>query len=133
MNISSFLKTKDDVIFVYDTDSVTDAIEKIQNCRFTSIPVLNNSEEYVGTLTSGDLLSALYEVGKKIVSQLKVSDIARNRDYTSVNIDSNVLVLLSRAADENFVPIVNDAGKFIGIVTRKVLINYFLDHNFIVL
>lgn len=37
--------------------------------------------------------------------------------------------LLSSAATQNFVPVVDDLGNFIGIVTRKDIICYFLDQQ----
>ena len=34
--------------------------------------------------------------------------------------------LIRRTVDQNFVPVVDDRGVFIGIVTRRVVINYLL-------
>ena len=34
--------------------------------------------------------------------------------------------LLAKAIDQNFVPVVDDRGSFVGIVTRKDIILYFM-------
>lgn len=133
MNILSFLKPKNEVVYVYDDESAEMAIKIMQHCRFTSIPILSRNGEYVGTLSEGDLLYALYEVGKESLNQIKVSNIKRNRDYESVNIGGTILSLVNKASNENFVPVVDDSRQFIGIVTRKTLLNYFFEHNFMVL
>jgi CBS domain-containing protein len=41
--------------------------------------------------------------------------------------------LIANAAEENFVPVVDENDHFMGIITRKTLLNYFFEHNFIVL
>ena len=38
--------------------------------------------------------------------------------------------LIGRAANQNFVPVVDDYDSFIGLVTRKAIINYCHDQLF---
>jgi CBS domain containing-hemolysin-like protein len=38
--------------------------------------------------------------------------------------------LISRAANQNFVPVIDDYGAFIGLITRKAIINYCQDKLF---
>jgi CBS domain-containing protein len=133
MNVVSFMKSIGEVVFVYDYQSVKEAIEVMQKERFTSIPVLSKDMEYIGTITEGDLLYAVYEVGRKIIDQIKISDVKRIRDYESVNVNSTIMTLLGKASNENFVPIVNDSNKLLGIVTRKKILEYFFETKFVVL
>ncbi len=133
MNILSFMKPVSEVIFVYDDQSVKDAIQIMEKERFTSIPVLSRDMQYIGTITEGDLLYTVYKVGRVAIDQIKVSDINRIRDYESVNINSTVATLLSRASNENFVPVVTDDNKLMGIVTRKKLLDYFFETKFLIL
>lgn len=133
MNILAFMKPKIDVIYMSENDTVRQAIEIMREHRFTSIPLLSKTGKYVGTVSEGDLLYILDEVGRDKVSHLKVNTIKRYRDHDAVNINETMLVLLSRASNENFVPIVDDSNQFLGIVTRKTLLDYFFEHNFMVL
>jgi CBS domain-containing protein len=133
MNILAFMKPKTDVIYMSENDTVRQAIEIMREHRFTSIPLLSKTGKYVGTVSEGDLLYILDEVGRDKVSHLKVNTIKRYRDHDAVNINETMLVLLSRASNENFVPVVDDSNQFLGIVTRKTLLDYFFEHNFMVL
>ena len=56
MNILFFLSPKQDLMYVYDDFTLRQTLEKWENNRYASIPVLNRRGEYVGTLTEGDIL-----------------------------------------------------------------------------
>ena len=58
MNILFFLSPKQDLMYVYDDFTLRQTLEKWENNRYASIPVLNRRGEYVGTLTEGDILWA---------------------------------------------------------------------------
>ncbi|MGD9887235.1 MAG: CBS domain-containing protein [Bacilli bacterium] len=136
MNILAFIKPKNNVVFVYDHDSIKEALNKLEHCRYTSIPIINKEGNYVGTLTEGDLLWAIknqtnFDFNK--AETISVSQIRRFRDYVSINMNSQMDELIIKSTTENFVPVVDDHNLFIGIVTRKDIINYFFEHNFIVL
>jgi len=94
---------------------------------------LSNTGKYVGSISEGDLLYNLDKVGRDEVKNIKISTITRHRNYDAVNINETMLILLSRASNENFVPVVDDSNQFLGIVTRKELLDYFFEHNFMVL
>ena len=133
MDILAFMKPKAEVIYMCEDETVREAIEIMRKHRFTSIPVLSNDGKYVGTITEGDLLYTLDKMGREEIKKIKVSNIKRHRDYDAVNINETMLVLLSRASNENFVPIIDDTNLFLGIVTRKKILDYFFEHNFMVL
>ena len=48
----------------------------------------------------------------------------RKVDYVAVSINSDMEDLLQKAMNQNFVPVVDDQKKFIGIVTRKSIMEY---------
>ena len=50
--------------------------------------------------------------------------IPRRATYKPVHADSNMEDLLDRAINQNFVPVVDVPGSFIGIITRKSIIKY---------
>lgn len=135
MNILAFIKPKNDVIFVYDDFTIKEAMDKLEKYRFTAIPILNRDGNYVGTLTEGDLLWKLKGSGQNldVIQREPVALIKRNRDNAPINMNAKMDELIGKATEENFVPVVDDHNLFIGIVTRKVILNYFFEHRFIVL
>ena len=46
-------------MYVYDDFTLRQTLEKWENNRYASIPVLNRQGKYVGTLTEGDILWGL--------------------------------------------------------------------------
>ena len=46
-------------------------------------------------------------------------------DNLPVNAKSDMEDLIDKALNQNFVPVVDDRGYFIGIITRKDIIRYF--------
>lgn len=64
----------------------------------------------------------------KDLEQLRIRDILRGNQYP-VGITINMEALLNSAMNQNFIPVVDDLGNFIGIVTRKDIIRYFAEKN----
>lgn len=137
MNIQSFLKPYHEIIFVFDDQPLNEALTVMTKHRFTSIPVIDREQHYVGTLTEGDILHFLLEnlecLKQDNINHFKVSNVKRFRDYDAVRIDALMPTLLAKASNENFVPIIDQNNIFIGIITRKTLLDYFFEHNFMVL
>ena len=136
MNILAFMRSKEDLVYLFDDMTLEEALAKMEQYRYTSVPIINREGYYVGSITEGDLL---WDIKKHDdfclakASERLVSSVKRNRDYQAINVTANITELLTKAAEENFVPVVNDNNLFLGIVTRKTLLNYFFEHNFIVL
>ena len=45
-----------------------------------------------------------------------------------VRVDTRVEDLISVAAEQNFVPVIDDKGDFIGIVTRRAIMRFCLEN-----
>ena len=127
-NILFFLTPKAMCSYLYDDYTMRQALEKMEHYKYSAIPILNNEGEYVGTITEGDILwhSRHNDMAAlKWPEDLHLLDIPRRNDYATVNASSNMEDLLSKALRQNFVPVVDDCGKFIGIITRSDIIQYY--------
>ena len=60
----------------------------------------------------------------KEAENIFIQDFPRKVDYVAVSINSDMEDLLQKAMNQNFVPVVDDQKKFIGIVTRKSIMEY---------
>jgi CBS domain-containing protein len=121
------------VVFVYDDFTLEKVFDTMKTDRFTAIPILDRNGQYVGTLSEGDILWHLKSLNFKNLDKVKVTDIPRHRDNEPVKSDANIETLIARASSENFVPVLDADDKFIGIITRKEIINYFFERKFVVL
>jgi CBS-domain-containing membrane protein len=104
------------------------AVERMEYHGYSAVPLLDNAGRYVGTLTEGDLLRKLKNTLFLTFSntdQIKLDEIERIKQNEPVRIDAAITDLLSRVAAQNFVPVVDDQGVFIGIVRRREIIAYF--------
>ncbi len=127
MNILFYLVPKSDVIYVFDEDTLEQAMDVMEKYRYTSVPVLNKKGGYVGSLREGDILWALKAYKgdiESLVTRLQVRQLKRLRDNQPVNINCDMEELIQTAMNQNFVPVIDDHKTFIGIVTRKSIISY---------
>ena len=126
-NILFFLTPKAMCAFLYDDFTVRQALEKMESAGFAALPILNKRGEYRGTLTEGDLLWALKNLCYMDIRQAeahRIMTIAHKRDNIPVRVTTSMQELVSRAQNQNFVPVVDDKDAFIGIVTRSAIIRY---------
>ena len=132
-NILFFLTPKAMCAYLYDDYTIRQALEKMETAGYAAIPILNRQGEYVGTLTEGDLLWALKNVCHMDMRQAesqKITEISRSRDNKAVPITASMHDLIQRASAQNFIPVVDDYGAFIGLVTRKAVVKYCYDKLF---
>ena len=135
MNIAFFLTLKKDVAYLYDDYTIRQSLEKMKFHGYSSILVISRTGEYVSTVTEGDFLwymldqSVLEEDGGVSIydaEDLRLRDILRKNRVTAVRITATMDELYELAMNQNFVPVTDDEGIFIGIVTRKNIIKYFV-------
>ena len=126
MNILYFILPKAEVAYVQVESSVRQGLEKMLFHGYSAIPVIDAEGKYVGTVTEGNFLRALYndrEPDLKALENVPLSKIIRT-DYKAVSANAAIDEILSHAINQNFVPVVDDRGMFIGIITRKSIIKY---------
>ena len=133
MNILRFLTPKQDVAFIYEDFSLRQTLEKWKNHRYASIPVLKRSGEYLGTMTEGDILwgiEKMQSMDRETAEITPISSFPRRRDYKAVPATTSMEELLDAAANNNFVPVVDDRNVFIGMVRRNTILEYFRDRYY---
>ena len=127
MNIAFFLTPKNEVVCESVESTMRQVIEKMEHHGYTAIPLIDKYGKYVGTLTEGDLLWKLkntMNLNFRNTETVKVKDIHRRVKHKSVTISEDIESLINLAVNQNFVPVVDDEGIFIGIIKRSDIINY---------
>lgn len=134
MNIAFFLKPKVSVAYLQSTFTVRQGLEKMKHYGYTAIPVVNKDGSYAGTVSEGDFLWFLTDmfksrgdISQKDIEEIPLSKIIKKESYSPIKIDADIKELISVAMNQNFVPVVDDLGSFIGIVTRRDIIKHFTD------
>lgn len=133
MNIAFFLTPKKDVIYEKETSTMRQVLERMEYHRYTAIPIIDDKGKYIGTVTEGDLLWKLKntpDLNFKNTDKVKLKDIPRRMINNPVNIQANIEDLMNLAINQNFVPVVDDNGVFIGIIKRSEIISYYYKKAF---
>lgn len=132
-NILFFLTPKAMCAFLYDDYTVRQAFEKMETAGYAALPILNRRGEYRGTLTEGDVLWAMKNMCYMDIRQAeahRIMEISRRKDNVPVRVTTSMHDLVERATSQNFVPVVDDKDTFIGLITRKAIINYCMEKLF---
>ncbi|MEE1218945.1 MAG: CBS domain-containing protein [Ruminococcus sp.] len=130
MNVLMLLKHKDSVEYIFEDNTLRQGLEKMHAHRYTAIPVISKDGKYVGTVSEGDFLWYIVEKntkGIKAQEKFYINEIIRYGFNPAVKIDVTMDELLDRAMKQNFIPVTDDSGVFIGIVTRQDIIKYFIN------
>lgn len=132
MNVIKLLKPKCSVAYLNKESSVRQGLEKMKFHGYGAIPVIDSEGKYVSTVTEGDFLWNILSFDVKNVRELEkhpLCDIVRMDWNPPISISATIDDLLSRITEQNFVPVVDDRGVFIGIITRKDVIREYSNIN----
>lgn len=114
------------VEFLYSDILVSEALEKMEKKRYAMIPVLERvSNRYLYSLSEGDLLRFICQVGSlRRANKKPLSAVTIERLIVPVKEEDDVSALIDLSANQSYIPLIDNAGVFKGIVTRKSIIYY---------
>ncbi|MCF0229875.1 MAG: CBS domain-containing protein [Parasporobacterium sp.] len=128
MNILFCLTPKSEVDIIYDDASLFKAMQIFEKNNYYVLPLISKKGRYVGTLTTSDILGCIkenFDLSVKASADFPVRNVKRIREYKAVNGGTATMEdIVQVATDQNFVPVVDDDFNFIGIITRKSLLNW---------
>ncbi|MDR2939770.1 MAG: CBS and ACT domain-containing protein [Clostridiales bacterium] len=125
-----------DVALVYPDDSVAKAFQVLKERKHSQLPVIDNHGKLVGLVTEKLLTEvspskatslSVYEINY-LLSKTKVSDIMKTDIFTAYPgqlIEDAAFVM--KKNDIGSLPVVDNANKLVGIVTRLDIFSAFID------
>lgn len=131
MNVAFFLTPKVNTVYLYDDATIRQGLEKLHHHGHATLPVIARDGQYRGTVSEGDFLWYLVErsenklckVNLRSVENKLIRDILNIDRDPPVDITATLDTLLDRAIHQNFIPVIDDAGSYIGIVTRRNILS----------
>ena len=130
MNIAFFTRPKQEITYLYNDITVDQALEKMHSTSYAAVPVIDREGHYVGTVSEGDLLWFIVKGEGGEPHTMAIESLNLNKyKYRPVLITQSVEELITKTMDSNFVPITDDRGMFIGIVTRRSIIKHYYEKN----
>ena len=122
MNIFSILLPKHTITYLNGEDTVEQGIVFLLNSGYTAVPVIDDGGTYLGTISEGDFLKVVMQKEKEELKDIKVKELVK------FDLDSIVLntvkkqEIMEKILDKNFVSMLDDRSCFIGIITRRNII-----------
>lgn len=127
MNVLFFLLPKAQCSYALETDTIRQVIEKMEYHNYTAIPLLSKEGKYLATIADGDLLYYMKNnnIQFEMTNHINIMQVNIRRDIKPISINKNIESLIDLIVNQNFVPVIDDQDIFIGIITRKKVIEYF--------
>ena len=137
MNIAFLLQPKSETAFLYDDYTLRQGLEKMRHHGYTAIPVIDREGRYLTTISEGDFLwfilkdaeEEIEEVPMQSLEKSFIRDVMHQDKNPPVPITASAEELLERGMEQNFIPVVDDWGSFIGIITRRNLLETFAKYG----
>ena len=127
MNVISLLTPKAQTAYLYEDATIRQGLEKLRVYGYTALPVLDRDGSYVGTVSEGDFLWSIVDredCGMKAQEKVRLRTILRKDFNPAVRIDVTMDQLVERAMKQSFIPVVDDRGAYVGMVTRQNIIRH---------
>ncbi len=127
MNVLFFLTPKSKIKCVNENMTIRQVLEIFEHYRYQVLPIISKSGKYVKSISEGDLLYYLKNnINNKIehFEDFNILEVSNYRTYKSIKIDTDIKTLYELLLAQNFVPVVDDKEIFIGIITRKAILDY---------
>ena len=129
MNVISLLTPKAQTAYLYEDATIRQGLEKLRIYGYTALPVLDRDGTYVGTVSEGDFLWSILDRedhSMKGQEKVRLRTILRKDFNPAVDIGVEMSELVERSMRQSFIPVVDDRGAFVGIVTRQNIIRHLL-------
>ena len=127
MNVPFLLSPKINTAYLESNMTVRQGLEKFKVHGYSAVPVLDSDGHYFGTVSEGDFLRFILQDGAvdlRVMENVKICDIIRRDFNPPISIDASLDDSLAHLMDTNFAPVVDGRDCFVGIVTRKSVIEY---------
>ena len=134
INIFEFLTPKAATNYLYSDCTVRQALEKFDVHKFTVVPVIDKQGNYINTISEGDLLRFIKNENNldfKKAENRFLDEVERYRSYQCLDINCSISEILALSLSQNFIPLIDDRNKYIGIIRRKDVIQYIVSKRYI--
>ena len=130
--ILGLITPKNTIYCVESGSTLRSVLEKFKFHKYSVVPFISKQGKYLGTISEGDLLRYITDLPNfslQLAEKISIDTVARNRSYKALNNTATLQEVLTLSLEQNFTPLVDDRGLFIGIVKRKDVIAHMYEQN----
>ncbi len=121
MNVLTLLVPKKDVDTITSGDTLRQAVSKLNFHHYADIPVLSEQGHYLYSISAGDML--FYITEKELTlresESVSIDVVPVHRPARALPVTATVKEIGQVLLEQNYVPLVDERGIFMGIITRK--------------
>ncbi|MGM9808915.1 MAG: CBS domain-containing protein [Bacilli bacterium] len=131
MYILHFLTPKANTSFLEYDSTIRQALEKFDYHKYSVVPLIDEEGRYISTLSEGDLLRFIKNDNNfdiSVAENKSIKEIKPYRPYKAISINSDIEEVIKLSLSQNFIPIIDDRGTYIGIIKRKDIIEYMMQN-----
>ncbi len=132
MNIVKIMIPTCLMTFLNENQTVRQGWEIMTRTRYTAIPVIDVEHHYKGSVSEGDFLRHMLNVGsldKRDMEKHRVQELVRLDFCPPLSIDASEAEVIESSLRQNFVPIVDSRNVLCGLLTRRIVIKYLAEKN----
>lgn len=125
-NIIEYLTPKSETYYIDLDSTVRQALEKFDFHKFSVVSVIDKDGYFINTISEGDILRAIkndFNFNMSVANKKKIENIPRYREYKALRVNSSLDEVIQLSINQNFIPITDDRGIYIGIIRRSTIIN----------
>ena len=131
MNLMSFLTPKDSTYYLEADSTIRQALEKFDYHKFSIVPLIDEEGHFISTISEGDILRYVknncnFDI--ELAENVRIDELEKYRPYKSMDITCNAKEAFHLLLDQNFIPMVDGRGMFIGIIKRREVLMYLYDN-----
>lgn len=129
-----FLTPKSKTAYVTNDVTIRNILEKIDVHKFSVLPIIDENGKYISTVSEGDILRFIknnchFDI--YMAEDVRINEIELYRPYKALDISTSLNDVIKLSLDQNFIPVVDDRGMYIGIIKRKTIIDYLFEGKYI--
>ena len=131
-SIISLLTPKKGTDYLEEGTTLRNALEKFKVHKYSVVPVVSKDGKYLRTISEGDLLRYVTELANfnmRLSEKISIDQVESYRPYRHLSIDASMIEVVSLSLEQNFIPLVDDRGLYIGIIKRKEIIDYLVENR----
>lgn len=130
MNALKLMLSKDKVNYLYADCPLDKALTLFTESGYSAVPVIEDDASYIGTVCDKDFLKCYSSHGAdRNMEECQLKDIINVNWNPAINVYTNVDDVLLLSMNQNFLPVVDDDEIFIGIITRKAIIQFLSERS----
>ena len=132
MNALKLMIPKSEVRFLFDVSSFAEGIGLLKSSGYSSVPVVSKTGAYVGVVSDKDFLNYYMKANggdQSFYHRMVIRDVMSDGRGKPINVNSEIDDELLSSMEQNFVSVIDDTGRFLGIITRREIIRFLKEES----